>query len=213
LTTVIVANGDIHDRPTARRWLEKADRIVAADGGCRHCLSLGFPPDLLIGDLDSVTDADLAALQSTGTTIQRHPRRKDATDLELALHAATEIGDPQVIILGAVGGRWDQSLANFLILTHPHFSALSLHLIEGRQQAQLVRAGQPIHLQGEPGDIVSLIPLAGDAVDVATEGLEYPLQGETLSYATTRGVSNVLVGNSANVALKEGFLLVIHIGR
>ncbi len=213
MTTVIVANGDIHDRATARHWLEEADRTIAADGGCRHCLSLGYPPDLLIGDLDSVTDADLTALQSAGGSVQRHPRRKDATDLELALYEVMQTGDQEVIILGAVGGRWDQSLANFLLLTNPDFSSLSLRLIEGRQQAQLIRPGQPFTLSGQEGDTVSLIPIGSEAVGITTEGLEYALHSETLPYASTRGVSNVLRGRSAKVELEDGFLLAIQTGK
>lgn len=211
MPTVIVANGEIQNSARAQSLLRSADQIIAADGGCRHCLRLGFPPNLLVGDLDSIDGSDLEAVEQAGGIIQRHPTRKDATDLELALHQAIEIGGQEVVILGAVGGRWDQSLANLLLLANPAFDELSIEVVEGRQHGQLARPGQGLSLEGEPGDTVSLIPLSGDARGITTEGLEYMLDGESLSFASSRGVSNVLRAPTARIELSDGLLLVLHI--
>ena len=76
----------------------------------------------------------------------------------------------------------------------------------------LARSGSRLALHGQPGDTVSLIPLGGEAHGITTHGLEYPLQQETLRFGTTRGVSNVLLGDSATIQLQQGMLLcvVIH---
>ena len=55
-------------------------------------------------------------------------------------------------------------------------------------------------LAGEPGELVSLFALHGPAEGVRTEGLEYPLAGETLEPGSSRGVSNRFVGETARVA-------------
>ncbi len=90
--------------------------------------------------------------------------------------------------------------------------AVHIRLLDGSQEVFLLRCGESAEVTGSPGDTVSLIPLGGDAQGVTTSGLEYPLTGETLAFGATRGVSNVLLGESATVHLESGLLLcvVIH---
>jgi thiamine pyrophosphokinase len=80
------------------------------------------------------------------------------------------------------------------------------------QEIHYIPAGGALRLKGFPGDIVSLIPLAGDAKGITTSGLEYPLNRETLYVGSTRGVSNRLLDVEGSISLKEGILLctIIH---
>lgn len=211
MTTTIFANGDSPEPERARRWLESASMIIAANGGSHHCLALGYVPDFLIGDLDSVQESVRQAIEAKGGEIQQHPRRKDANDLELALAFALEGGSEDVVILGAVGGRWDQSLTNWLLLAHPEFKAMRIRVVDGAQTGQLVRPERPLFIQGKVGDTVSLIPIMGDAQGVSTAGLEYPLRSETLAFASSRGLSNRLVMTEAEVSLSSGLLLSLHL--
>ena len=64
-------------------------------------------------------------------------------------------------------------------------------------------------MHGVPGELLTLVPLGGAATGVTTDGLEYPLRGETLAPGTTRGVSNVFLGREARVTLERGVLLAI----
>jgi len=212
LRAIIIGNGMIRHPEQDLTWLQPRDLLVAADGGLQHCLAWGLRPDLLIGDLDSVADEDLSGLQSQGIEIQRHPARKDETDLELALCEVQRRGAREVIILGGLGGRWDQSLANSLLLANPDFRDLALRLVDGPQEIICIHAGQTAHIEGSPGDTLSLIPLAGNASGIHTQGLEYRLAGEALEFATTRGVSNVLLEEQAQIRLQAGRLLcaIIH---
>lgn len=214
MRTVVVANGKLDHPKDAAERLKGADFIIAADGGLQHCLELGVTPDLLVGDLDSVSAETLEAVQGAGCEISRYPRRKDATDLELALVEAKARGCEQLTILGAVGGRWDQSLANLHLLANPEFAGLQLEIADGPQSARLARPGNPVRLDGDPGDTVSLIPIGGDAVGVRTQGLEYELAGGVLNHASSRGVSNVMTDGSARVEVSQGALLclVLHGG-
>lgn len=211
MTTVIVANGELADPKSAEAWLRKADRIIAADGGSQHCFQLGFTPDLLIGDLDSIGEREISAIEAAGGEIDRYPRRKDATDLELALDRAQKDGASDILVLAAIGGRWDQSLINLLLVAHPQFADMRIRLINGPQVAELIHPGRPHTVAGNPGDLVSLIPLAGDANGITTEGLEYPLRDERLRFSSSRGISNVIQRAPAKVWIKEGQLLAITI--
>jgi len=208
---IIFANGPLPDLAGARRSLAPTDRLIAADGGLRHLRALGLTPHLLVGDLDSVTPADAAAVAAAGAQVEQHPARKDETDLELALRRACADGAQDVLIFGALGGRWDQTLANLLLLAHPDYRTVRLRLLDGPQQIYLVQ-GTTI-IEGQPGDTVSLVPLSGDARGVTTTGLEYPLAEGTLPFGGTLGISNVLVASEATVTVGRGLVACIVLGQ
>ena len=85
--TIIFANGELTNIEKARALLKADDYIICADGGTRHALALGLKPNLIVGDLDSVTDAEL---QKANAKVVQYPRDKNKTDLELALNHALE---------------------------------------------------------------------------------------------------------------------------
>jgi thiamine pyrophosphokinase len=208
LRAVIFANGRLSHPDVDRGRLRPEDRILAADGGLHNALRLGVNPSVILGDLDSIDPASLPALEASGITLVRHPRRKDETDLELALQYAVQHGAREILVLGALGDRWDQTLANALLLASPRLAATRTWLADGGQLLTVVRGGGSITLEAPPGTTLSLLPLAGDAQGVRTTGLEYALSGETLKFAATRGLSNTLLGSSATVGLDQGLLLV-----
>jgi thiamine pyrophosphokinase len=209
LRTVIVANGELGHPADAKARLNSADFVIAADGGLQHCLNLGLTPDLIVGDLDSVPQATLDKVERAGAHISRYPRRKDATDLELAISESKQRDQLDITIMAAIGGRWDQSLANLHLLAHPEFAGLDLKIVDGPQSAFRVQAGKPLTIHGRPGDTVSLLAIGGSVQGVRTEGLEYALNGEALTHGSSRGVSNVLSAESARVAVSRGTLLCL----
>ena len=188
MRAVIFASGVLNHLPDARTIMRSDDLVIAADGGARHCLSLGITPSFVIGDLDSLRNDDLNALRIAGAKIIRYPTKKDQTDLELALRLAIDLGASEILVLGALGARWDMSMANILL-----------------------RGGEKLTFHGRKGDILSLIPLGQDACGVTLHGLEYPLKDGILQFGATRGISNVLLEERAVVYLKQGLLLCIHI--
>ncbi len=211
MPTIIVANGDLGDPGFARGWLERADLLIAADGGLGHCLGLNVNPDLLIGDLDSVQPERVERLQRAGTEVTPHPQRKDATDLELALLEAHARGTQETVVLGAIGSRWDQSIANLLLGANPEWADMRVRFLSGSQEAQVLRPGRRLEIEGDPDDLVSLIPLRGDAHGITTKGLAYPLDGSSLTFAGTRGISNYIEDTPASVELTDGILLCLTI--
>jgi thiamine pyrophosphokinase len=205
---VIVANApDLDATPHAER-IRAADLLVAADGGALPLLRLGLSPQLVIGDLDSLDAAAEAELRRLGVELRRFPRAKDETDLELALLLAAERGAERVDVLGALGGRWDHTLANVAMLDMPELRGRQVRLLDGNQTLFAVRDAAP--LEGQRGDTVSLLPLTPEARGVTTAGLLYPLTDATLRYERARGVSNVLLDPPGRVSLREGLLLVVH---
>ncbi len=214
---VIFANGTLPDPEAARRLLRPGDTLLAADGGTHHLLALGRIPAVVIGDLDSVTDEERRLLDQAGASVRKYPRDKDETDLELAMRHAVETGHRQILVVGGLGGRLDQALGNLSLLADPARGTLDVRLDDGVEEAFFVHPGRRSRVRGggrevrgSPGEIVSLIPWGSPAEGVVTEGLRWPLHGETLFPHRTRGVSNELTGETASVTLTAGLLLVVH---
>jgi thiamine pyrophosphokinase len=208
---LVFANGDLNDGPAVRAALDASDKalILAADGGARLALACDLVPDVVVGDLDSLTPDEVADLRARGVAIEQHPAGKDETDLELTLLAAVDRGAAWLRVIGGVGGRIDQTLANIYLLTLPALADRDVRLVAGDQTLWLVGPGDHA-LDGAPGDTISLIPLAGDVQNVRSANLEYPLRGETLRFGPARGVSNVITGQPARVSLDAGLLVVVH---
>ncbi len=208
--TVIIANGDPPAASDLQRWLRPGDRLLCADGGARVALQYDLRPLRVIGDFDSLNDAELQALERRGAQLERHPAHKDETDLELALlYAASTEPDGEIVILGALGGRLDQTVANVMLLAMPILNKCRVTIAAGDEQSFLIRPGAPFELRGRAGDIVSLIPFGGDAHGIVTAGLEYPLRDESLFIGPARGVSNTMLGERATVTLRQGLLLCV----
>ncbi|MGB9521916.1 MAG: thiamine diphosphokinase, partial [Anaerolineales bacterium] len=205
------ANGQAQAIQTAWRYCQPADWLIAADGGWHHLQALHLQPDVLIGDFDSVSPQELQSIQSQGIKTIQHPRRKDETDLELALRYAVQHGSSRITIVGGLGARWDQTLANMLLLTQKEFQDIPISLVDGNQVLFTINAStrSKAHIEGHPGDTVSLLPLMGDVYGITTSGLEYPLNNETLPFGSTRGVSNALLQSTATVFIRSGILMIV----
>ena len=205
----IIANGELDSETAHRLRNASVDWLIAVDGGADHCRALGLVPNLIVGDLDSLTPETLTHFSQAGVPLECHPAQKDETDLELALLSAVRQGAEYIILAGALGGRLDMTLANVLLLTRPQLRHVRIELWEQQRKTWLLRPpGGEAH--GQPGDTLSLIPLQGDAEGLTTEGLAYPLNDETLFFGQARGLSNVFTESLARIQIRAGVLLAIH---
>jgi thiamine pyrophosphokinase len=211
MRTVIFANGNPPDRAAITRLITPVDRIIAADGGAHHALSVGVMPQVVIGDLDSLPPPDRVRLERSGVQLIVYPTRKDFTDLELAIRFALAEGATQIIIFCALGGRWDQSLANLMLLTLPELAAIPTQIVQDHTTISVIRGRT--ELNGQVGDTLSLVALQGDAQGVTIEGVEYPLCDATLPFGATLGISNVLTESTAKITVKHGVILAVHAAR
>ncbi len=205
---VIFVNGLLPAPNVARALIRSDDLLLAADGGTRHVLALGLTPHVVIGDLDSLAPRDRQRLERAGARLLPHPADKDETDLELALAYALERDVHAILIVAALGGRLDQTLANLFLLTDPALRGVDVRLDDGVEEAFFVR--EQALVRGRAGDVVSLLPWGGPAEGVVTEGLRWALHGETLYPHKTRGVSNEMMGAEAHLRLRAGLLLCLH---
>jgi thiamine pyrophosphokinase len=206
---VVVSGGEAPSRDAVSAVPEGAT-VVAADRGLEHAEALGLEVAVAVGDFDSASPEAILAAERAGVRIERHAVAKDETDLELALDAAIELRPARILVLAGRGGRLDHELSTLLLLAVEKYASAQVDALVGEAKVHVVRGAR--ELEGVPGELLTLVPAHGAAEGIRTDGLAYPLQGETLDAGSTRGVSNVFVDSTARVTLERGVLLAIRPG-
>lgn len=204
---LVVANGAPDDLPAGER-VPAADLVIAANGGAANARRLGLRPSVIIGDMDSMTPADKAELEAAALHFITYPINKDATDLELALRFAVEQGAKTITVVGALGGRPDQMLANVFLVTLPFLAGVEVSLLGNGWQAFAVR--DTALIEGAAGDTLSLIPLTPEVTGVTTTGLAWSLDKATLVFGSSLGISNRMTEDVVRISVGEGIMLVVH---
>ena len=166
--------------------------------------------------MDSIEKHEWKKLQELNVPVELFPRDKNETDLELAIHKAIELceaspsGDnpSEIIIIAALGGRMDQTLANISLLSNPQLVTRNVRLDDGVEEIFFCRDQVQVH--GRSGELVSLIPWGNPVHGVQTKDLKWALNNEILYPDKTRGISNVMMSETATIKIESGLLLVIH---
>ncbi len=191
--------------PTQRLRAQVAgSRVIAADGGMMHARLLGLQPELWVGDFDSAS----AELQQAFAHIPReeHPVGKDFTDGELAVEAALARGARRLILVGAMGGQTDQTLAHLLLGLRLAQRGIPTLLSSGYEEAYPLLPGKldlDLPLQSK----LSLLPLGG-FVGLSLRGVYWPLHRFDVPLGSTRTLSNLSLG-PVEIELEAGYGVVI----
>lgn len=199
MRAVIIGSGDIKNYDFIKSRISNGDLIICADGGYNHARNMDIMPDVLIGDLDSASGYDDVKNRL------EYPVRKDFTDGELAVMYANEHGCDEIVLAGMTGNRLDHTIADIMLLAHCKKGVL----IDDNNEIYLLR--DKLIIEGYRGQTLSIVPITGDAEGVSTSGLEYPLNAETLHFASTRGISNVMTAEKCEITIEKGLALVIKV--
>jgi len=181
---------------------QQGDFYIAADGGYEIALQYGITPHLLVGDMDSIKE--LPEDQETITL----PKEKDDTDTHYCAKLALQKGCKEVLIVGGMGGRLDHTIANLHTLA---LIAEKNHIATATDENATIfmLKSTNIQLKTAMGARISLFPHGGQARGVNITGVDYPLHNATLKGTYPIGVSNVAAGETVNISVKRGFLLVL----
>jgi thiamine pyrophosphokinase len=213
-TALIIANGIIINPEKLRKILlsgycvPERTMIISVDGGLSNTLRMGFRPDLIIGDMDSIDrskEKEISGLAEVDH-ITSNPQ-KDQSDTQLAVDHAVKLGMGSIFITGATGGRIDHTLANILLLASPGLNDISSSIITDDSEISVL--GSSASIAGSPGKLISIFSLTPYTYFTGTSGLKYPLLDEKLYFSPVRGLSNKFTEESAEINIREGKLLII----
>ncbi|MGE5701017.1 MAG: thiamine diphosphokinase [Clostridia bacterium] len=184
------------------------DVLVGIDRGALFLTRHQRKLDFALGDFDSVTLEELQEIKDNCPRLDScDPVLKDLTDTEMGFVWAMEQQPREVVLLGALGSRFDHTLANVHLLRTGMLHGVPCRIIDETNELMLikettrVRKGRFAH--------VSLLPLSMDVTGITLTGFQYPLNDATLTIGQSLGISNVLIGEEGTIELKSGMLLVI----
>jgi thiamine pyrophosphokinase len=201
---LVICNGEMPSSKHFAKLLKNKPFIVCADGGANKARTYGIVPDLIIGDLDSITKATRMTFTHV-PTIQVSDQ--NSTDLEKALMHILSQGYTSALVIGATGDRPDHTMANFSILQKYHH-ALTLQLFDDFCTIEIVE--KKIKFTAVPGQQISLLPM-GLCQGISTSGLKYPLRNEALQLGVREGSSNEAVRTQVSISVRKGMLLLFKI--
>ncbi|MBN1327562.1 MAG: thiamine diphosphokinase [Candidatus Cloacimonetes bacterium] len=200
----IVAGGT--ELPTGEVFnelLADSTLILAADGGADNCLIRGISPDLIIGDMDSISR----------DTLRHFPPEKliridsqDNTDLEKALAFCSDQSPQKIQIFAWSGNRIDHTIGNLLsvrdfyqkynipVILHDHLGTINL-LGPGEYQLSMKK-----------DTIVSIFCL-DPLINLRLTGFRYSV-GNPNQKPGFRGISNEINKYPAYISLEQGLVFV-----
>ncbi len=183
--------------------------VICADRGLEFCHDAGLKADIAIGDFDSLDRSHLKMAEDDGTKIMEYPAEKDETDLELALKAAYRLGSRSCLVYGALGGRFDHELANVYLMKRFALMGMHMKLIGRSYSVELLNNERSVVIEGKTGATVSLIPMVDAVVGISTKGTKYELHGDDMVCGSSRGVSNVVTQDHAEISCVSGEAVVV----
>ncbi|NLY43573.1 MAG: thiamine diphosphokinase [Clostridiaceae bacterium] len=203
----IISNGQIKNYDFYRNRIYEEDYIVCADGGTLHAYRLGITPNVIIGDMDSMDMDCYNEMAQRKVAILKHPVQKDQTDTQLAVEHVIKQGCEEIILIGALGSRFDHSFANISLLKMILDNKRKGMLLDEKNEIYLIN--KDIKLKGNIGDILSLLPVTPEVTGITTTGLYYGLKDAKMEFGIPYGVSNVFIEKEVSISIREGLLLVI----
>ena len=191
-----------------REWIapKAGDLIICADGGYDAALRWGIHPDLVIGDFDSMPESHVR-----DTEIIRLPVHKDDTDTVVCLREGRKRGFREFLLLGALGGRLDHSLANLQCLYDCACRGESAWMADGLNRVTVLLPGE-YTLEPPPGRYMSLLAYTPRVTGICLRGTEWELEDAELDNRFPLGCSNWVRSKTIRLSFREGALILVWAG-
>lgn len=205
MDALLVCGGEAPPFSRLEDALPRFGIVCAADSGLDTLIAWGIRPDIIVGDMDSVSDPG-AIGRFPAARVVRASRDKDETDTELGLKELSAAGAERIVLAGGGGGRLDHLLAIRSIFERRAPRPAEWHT--AREAVYLVRGGEALAIEAERCAIVSVFPLAAGASGMDSSGLKWPLAGLDWGPGDC-GVSNLAADGAFRVHAGRGDLLVV----
>jgi len=201
--TILFLNGDLPSVKSIKSYCKPDDYIICADGGANGIVKSGIVPNIILGDLDSITPANLIYFKKKGVEV-RKISEQDTTDFEKSLFYILEHNLNNIIVFGAVSSRPDHTLNNFSIMKR-YYKILDIKMID--KEFEIFYIKKIISFESEVGKTVSFMAMP-TVKGITTKGLKYSLNNETLEFGVREGTLNKTSARRVNISFKSGHLLL-----
>lgn len=212
MNTLIISGGNI-ETDFALKVLERPyDHKIGVDGGAAFCYRYGIIPTRIVGDFDTLDQKILEWYREhTEIEIRSFDPVKDATDTQIAVELALELGSSHITILGGTGTRLDHVLGNIQTMYLPFERGVDCEILDSHNRIRLIRERYVLKKEEQYGKYFSLIPLTTDVYGVTLKGAKYPLDRHHFTVCGTGslGVSNEIAGEQVEITMESGILVLI----
>jgi thiamine pyrophosphokinase len=201
---IILANGKPPRKSIITFFLKRGhNKLICADGGANSALKMKLVPDVIIGDLDSISSEALKEFKSLSKVIRLN--RQNDTDVEKCLKYAISHNYDEALLVGATGNRLDHTFCNLSIVLK-FFPKISISLIA--ENSFMKAYTGKAELKTFPGETISLYGISLKT-KVSSEGLKYELKNVALPFGVRESTSNIAKKKLIKLKIANGVALVI----
>jgi len=209
---MIISNGQIKNYDLLKKIIKTVNYIICADGGAEHLFKINITPNIIIGDLDSISKKCITYYKNKKVKFITFPKNKDKSDTQLAAEYAVTLKPLQIIFTGVTGTRLDHTLSNIFLLKKILDLNIPAKIVDENNEVFLL--SKKMIIKGKTGDNLSIIPLSEVVQGITLKGLEYPLTNARIEMGSSHGISNkftknLILENTAEITIKSGLLLII----
>ncbi|MGB5529039.1 MAG: thiamine diphosphokinase [Ignavibacteriaceae bacterium] len=201
---IILANGKPPKKSIITFFQEKEfDTLICADGGANSALKMKLVPNLIIGDLDSISQEALKKFKSVSRIIQL--KRQNDTDVEKCLKYAIGRKFNEALLVGVTGNRLDHTFCNIGIVLK-FFPQIKISLIA--ENSFLKAYTGKVELETYPGETISLYGITSKT-KISSNGLKYELKNVSLPFGKRESTSNIAKKKLVKLKISSGVVFVM----
>ena len=200
---VIIGNGEDWRKEKIIQFCRESNFIIAADNGLSILHRFNLVPDLIIGDLDSVSPSLLE--QYKQIPVEKYPQKKDLTDSELCIQKAIEMNPKEITLLAMTGNYFDHSYASIINLFRNYQHDIKIKIITSNSTIfPVTKKTTLLELKGRR---FSLFPLT-NVIQFSMTGAQYNFSKGDLIF-TDYSISNVIIDNKLEISFQKGKLFCV----
>ncbi len=174
--------------------------VICADGGYKHIKNI-IKPTLIIGDFDSLSIKNVPKY----IHVKSYPKKKDETDIELAIIHSIDEGFDSLYVTGVTGSRDDHFITALSLLEK--YKKTEIHILTEEYDIFIMNKMRKYSFVNMKNSQVSFLSVTEKTAHIVSNGLEYEYNGNSLSRNNPIGVSNRIVKNNAELKFEKGLVL------
>ena len=208
---VIVSGGSIQDAFALQMLNEiQPAYVIGVDSGLAFLYRNQVEPTHIVGDFDSVDPEVIAYYKNkTDIPIREFNPVKDATDTEIGVRLALELGADVLYLFGATGTRLDHVLANIQMLKIALDAGVKAYLVDECNRISLWNEEVTLSKEESFGTYFSIFPFGDSVEKVSITGAKYPLNEYHLTNRESRCVSNEVAEEEVHITFSDGILILM----
>jgi thiamine pyrophosphokinase len=201
---IILANGKPPKKSVIAFFRKLSyNKLICADGGANSALKMNLVPDVIIGDLDSISANAIKEFKSVCKIIRL--KRQNDTDVEKCLKYAIKNNFNEAMLVGVTGNRLDHTFCN-LGIVKKFSSKIDISLVA--ENSYLKSYKGKVIIKTHSGETISIYAF-DHKTKITSSGLKYKLNNVSLPFGKKESTSNVATSDFVKLNINGGSIFVI----